>query len=78
MTAAEARDIAIALLRRRLATGWWSRAQIESTVYEGASDPAGGYEIRGGNIMVPWIDGHSFRLSALLDEIEAPQQRLFG
>lgn len=89
MERSEAHDEALTMLRRRLATGWWPRDRIEQTIFEGASPcpifPRG-YLMSGGKLSIPDPDGakhegegiHTFRIRALLDEIESPQAGLFA
>lgn len=86
MTRTEAKAEALAMLRRRIAAGW-ARPSIEKTIHEGAFGPGfPGYLITSGKISIPAPAGakhegddiHTFRLSALLDELESPQGGLFA
>lgn len=87
MREVDAKAEALDMLRRRLATGWWSRQRIEQTIFEGhGGRGVPGYLITNGRISIPSPRGakhegegiHTFSLRALLDEIESPQAGLFA
>ena len=70
-----ARNVAMNMLRARLKKGW-TRKQIETTTYEGASAPVAYLMSRGkitigeGSLVMNHQEGHTFRLADLLDSIE--------
>lgn len=79
MNNAEARAYAIDVLRRRMQHPRFSRERFLSTVHEGAGGPdEPGWEVRSGKMTAPWVDGHTFRLADLFDEIDSPQGGLFA
>lgn len=84
MTRAEAHQVAVAYMRRKLYAGA-TRRSMNETVHEGFGGPGEwGFEIAHGRMTVPGVTRrrehgkHRFTTDALVDDVEREQGELFG